>query len=546
MARLIANFAILGLASLCLAESAPWNRVAGFELTKAGFRASATLSDQFFFASPLESPKLDSKRAGDEMWKLPGAKPLSPDIIRLHQFGEGFDLHFSEGFALRIGSMSAPFISWSEGSVGDNVLSPEADYHLVSFRDNQPAILLTYPGAKTTAKVTGKPGQWVIRSGTKFNGWMRVVAPFGRRGWAAYDAATLGAQVDALKIEIGRWIRHAPRLISMEAALTDGGLQITWKFDQADPILLPVLEISQRAGSKRKVYLQTKAIRTRIDLPMRAVGKSVQAVFPELKHFPGRAMCSSPVEKVRTNALDTDDVLNLALANLLSSRSVDTRQDGFRVLNLAAQRFANGAPILVAGDSKSEWVAAQCLLAQVVAPQARGGWPEALVRATDPFACAFLDESGKMDARAMAIASLALVSSPEPLRQAYGGLLDLALCQSEFDEKSLKNLRDQAFGDTATLGIFNLPYRQITGQPISYLHHDGVLESSPIEVTLPEQVVVSMPSAVGSLNNFFRKADLPASSRMLWVVKAEQQTVVRGTGLFGPASGVCAGIPRLD
>lgn len=546
MERLVGSVALLAVASVCLAEPGPWNRVAGFELTSAGFRVTATLSDQFAFPNSISKAKLDSKRAGDEMWSFPDAKPLMPDLVRLHQFGEGFDLHFAEGFALKIGSMSAPYVSWADGSVGDNVLSPEADYHMLSFKDNQPAVLLTYPGAKTTAKVTGKPGQWVIRSGSKFKGWMRVVAPFGRRGWPAYDAATLGAQVDALKIEIGRWIRHAPRLVSTEAEQTAAGLQVTWKFDQPDPILMPTLDISQKPGAKRRVILLTKAIRTRIDLPMRVVGNTLRATFPEVKHFPGRAMCNSPVEKTRTNALDTDDVLKLALANLLSSRSVDTRQDGFRVLNLSAQRMPSSGPVLKPGSDDSAWTAANCLLAQVVAPQARGEWAGALVTAVDPFQHAYLTAEGKLDSRAMAIASLALVCSPDPLRQAYGALLDLALSQDESDATSMKNLRDQAFGTTTTLGPFNVPYRQITGQPIVYTFRDGVLTSSVVEVTMPEQVVVSLPSSVGSLNNFFRKADLPPAERTLWVVKSENQTTIRGSGLFGPVAGVCGGIPALE
>lgn len=523
------------------AQSGPG--IAGFDFDLEGFRV-LTSEAKFEFPDPIRKMRMIQKTPNDEVWEMDSPRPGEPSRLRVHPFGEGFDLYFERGFAFRVDSLKPPYLSWAEGSTGEEVLTPEADYHLVSFQSDLPPLLLTYPGAKTTVKVTGEEGRWAIRSGTPFKGWIRVIAPFGPRPWPATDAAGLGAHVAAMAPEVKRYTQHAAKLIGFRGARTAKGLVVLMNFDADGAILPRPIFKALDPGFRRSVILQTKTVRTNPNRPMRIEGRTLRVLFPNSRWYPGRALCSVPANLSRIDPFSPQEVANLAMVSMLSSRSRESRQLAFRVLNTFAQRFPGSEPELFSNTAPPALVAANCWLAQVVAPQARAKWIETLL-GMDRFEFDFEISDETEARRTMAMAALALAAHPEPDKQAFGALLDLALVGREEGPgaRPLSDLRSQAFGESMVMGPFNTPSRQITGQPFTFRIVDGRLETPKLDLAPLEALLLALPPGVGPLNKLIRSAPRQWEGISLWIAKAPEKERLKGIGIIGPAPRICDAVP---
>ncbi|MBL8086987.1 MAG: hypothetical protein JNM85_02810 [Chthonomonas sp.] len=427
--------------------------VRDFRISAAGFKITNARSDELQFAFPLRDAKVDWDRLAVRGLSVAPAK-LSPTRLRASGFSEGFEMFFTAGFALRVSSLGAPYLSWQEGSVAPGVLCAPSKFIALSFRDDQPPILFCFPDQLTTMKIDGRPGEWIIRSGSQLSGWVRVIAPFGARGYPTVTAADLGRLVKALQPSLPRWTSPSTRLSEVRANRTADGLVAQFKFDGVGATMPQAWERLILNKSARQVGVRGLLGRPISDGPRVFKKDSVELVLPDVRPLPGRALTSRDPGLPRIVFNDAASVLRLAMANSLSSRSSAVREVAMSELNSFAQRFPNGLQRSAAGTT-SELVAAYLLLGQIVAPARRSDW---LQTAADWIAWDTLDPA--VSAEASGTLALALGLGVSPTMQVRAGLLDAML---ELDQAGgMRESRHQIFRKDHPFGEFSTPNRVLS------------------------------------------------------------------------------------
>ncbi len=291
-------------------------------MDELGFRALSTRADRLRFERTLG--KFQTVSASDQQGVyLVSGGAWNPSKLRVNVAAPSFELYFPRGLALRLSSLQAPFLSWSEGSVGDGIPTPKTKWVLVSFRDEQPAVLLGFPMRDASLHVEGKPGDWAIRSTPDFEGWVRVALPFGLRPMPANDAAALGQQTVIVARHPETWIQSAPTLASFEARPEAGGVLGIWTYDRPGAAIPVGLALATRGGypvELRSGVLGENAPLT--DGPTAFCATEKLAVFFPMKSVPeGRALAvgaEADALPATISPLDPVSVSQLALGLLFS------------------------------------------------------------------------------------------------------------------------------------------------------------------------------------------------------------------------------------
>ena len=189
--------------------------IPGFLVERKGFKVRQDQADWFGFEMPSKIWKPVATDEFSQTVQLTGAG-LSPEKARFDLLGAGFSLYFRHGIGLKLTSIQAPYLGWDEGSVGPGVPTPNLQWVLVSFRDSQPPLLLAVQGPKEAFRISGKPGDWRLRSATPYQGWVRVTAPLGLRPFATNTASSLGALTLQVKPLLKYLMDPIPKLLGAE------------------------------------------------------------------------------------------------------------------------------------------------------------------------------------------------------------------------------------------------------------------------------------------------------------------------------------------
>ncbi|HVL40042.1 MAG TPA: hypothetical protein VM328_11685, partial [Fimbriimonadaceae bacterium] len=307
-----------------------------FEVDATGFRARHSTASPFGFESAGKSwkPLLTSEFGQTVQLAGIGRGPLklNSDLLSL-----GFGLYFQNGFGFVLATERPPFLSWAAGSVGPGVPTPESSWVLVSFESPQPPILLAFDGEPASVKVTGRPGQWLVRSEKMSALWVRVSAPFGVEPRATSTAAELGAAVRRVTEFEPFWTRRTPRHLRVAVEEEPTALTATWTFSGPGAALPQALLLATNAGYGLRIESEF----SRIDAPTAEGptalldGKELRVRFPIRRVPTGRAVGVGPAPETISTAswLDVPSVVELALANMISCREAALRQEGDRILS---------------------------------------------------------------------------------------------------------------------------------------------------------------------------------------------------------------------
>lgn len=249
--RPLTSAALFALASISLGQAfgrfgykAPPN-IPCFELTAQGFRNKATGSDWLRY----EPAGVRFQPAAISDWQatyLLSGGSGGPSKLRVNLYALGFELLFESGIALRSNALQSPFLSWRDGSVGPGVETPRTQWVLLSFRDQQPPVLLASTSASTWT-VSGRPGDWVVRSANA-KGWFRIVPPFGIVPQPANDAAALGRQVAHVKAHETFLTASPPKPIATQIAEESGALRAIQRFDAPGALVPSAVTFSRQGG----------------------------------------------------------------------------------------------------------------------------------------------------------------------------------------------------------------------------------------------------------------------------------------------------------
>ncbi len=417
--------------------------VPGFSIDKEGFAAHWPTSDRFHFKGASVSWKPVSVSDMTETVALGGGK-LKPQKARLNLLEPGFSLYFAQGMELDVHSTSAPYLSWLDGSVSENVPTPDVTWVVVSFRDAQPPIVLGFPDGAQSLKVVGKPGDWHLGTEKPIAGWVRVGLPIGLRPSPSNSAASLGKLTQAAARGAMFWTAMGPLLKGLKIEEDTLSITATWTFDKPNALVPAAATLARLGNYPLTVINDVEAIDQPTECgPVEYVtGTELKIRFPARKVPPGRALGvgrASPEGLGTVSPIDVPSVSELALGNLVGARDATQRKTAEDVL---AQYLAE-APYKEEPFSKQQLpfgmdgtgidlVAAQALLMQSLQAGIRSSVDaNALLTSLswrrDWTTWSFLTANKSLDRRAAALASIAGALRVEPQWRLEGAMLQAGL-----------------------------------------------------------------------------------------------------------------------
>ena len=290
----------------------------GWKIAPHGFLANVPVSDEFVFPSPLPSWKPTATTAFAQTVDL-GAEPDGgPTQLKMDLHVPGFSLYFPKGIDLQIGSIGAPFLSWSEGSVEQTVATPASPWILVSFRQGQPPVLFSFPDKPQAMIIDGDPGRWHLRTTGSFSGWVRVLLPFGLDIQSAATASSLGELAQKVKSEQELWSGHAPTLLGTKITSDSNSITETLTFDRAGALVPRAALVADYGGYPVHVTTNISQLETSGEEGPMAVTRepSLSIRFP-LHSWPScRYLASGALSDLPHGSLDIAGASELALAAL--------------------------------------------------------------------------------------------------------------------------------------------------------------------------------------------------------------------------------------
>ncbi len=471
-------------------------------------------SDPLQFVFPLTGNKITEITPTTMTWQFQSAK-LSPSKARVNAFADGIELYFEKGFALRFQTISPPYLSWAEGSVGESVPAAPSKFILVSHRSNQPPLLLTFPEGPQTLKVDGRPGQWSLRCASTTPFWVRFIAPNGLQPWPATQASDLGEQLKAFSPHLTRWTEPPVKLVSIQAENTPKGLKGTFKLSgpgAALPLRLAEAFRAKPRGMKAEAEVG-------MDIRTKArwfKGDSYTILFPPLAPVVGRAATATVPALKRIEYKNAKDVVNLALKNMASTRSVAIREQAMNELNAFATLLPAGwnSNTRVATERT---MAAYVLLGQVVAPGRRAAWTQALSAAVNPVTGNL--QTRNLDPTANDIAALALGLSDDARHQFLGALLDALGSSSAEPKRALSPFLEDLYGKKLGNTLVRQPIRVATMQPLVFAKN-GTAVSFEFSPTVNGEILqVFFPSSLGPLQGQVQREGAAIGGLQKWAVK---------------------------
>lgn len=291
-----------------------------FEVDKRGFRVKHSQADWFAFDTPASLWRVTATSEMGQTLYLGGGGG-TPQKLKVDLLAAGFQLYYQNGFRLKLGSLAAPFLSWFEGSVGPGVPTPKVSWVLVTFRDQQPPVLLGFPGDPCAVQLDGQSGSWTLKTTAPYSGWVRVVAPIGLEGFSANKAADLGELVNRVKADTQFNSGPAAKLLSTVIEEDLNGVTATYTFDREGAVLPDPVLLASLGGYPIKVTGATKSLRIRDEIGpvVVALEKAVSIRFPVRRIPTGRAVAVGEADWVApatVSPIDVPSVVELALANL--------------------------------------------------------------------------------------------------------------------------------------------------------------------------------------------------------------------------------------
>ena len=421
--------------------------IPGFKVDRSGFKVKQDQADTFAFENPSKAwkPLLTSEQ-GQTVW-LQGVG-RSPDKARFDLLGTGFSLHFTNGIGFRLTSTQAPYLTWMEGSVGAGVPTPNVQWLLVSFRDSQPPLLFALMDGTSPFEISGKLGDWRLRSAEPYAGWMRVVAPIGLKALATNTASSLGELTVQVKPLLKYFTEPIPKLLGLTVADEPAAVVATWAFDRPYAVV-PLPAILANIGGY-PLKLETPTVRidsTDVSGPTSiALDSFLRIRFPVKRIPTGRALVlgapkADPMGTV--SPIDVPSVSELAFANLPAYRDELTKDLAEETLGKYLGEAAYGAePFtnqrLPYGESGAgiDLAAAHALLMQSTITTVKAtSEPNSLLTSVllrrDWRSWQVWTPDTELSRRAGSLAALAGALCPEPERRMDAGMLEAGISAEE-------------------------------------------------------------------------------------------------------------------
>lgn len=397
-------------------------------------------SEFLSFATPLEDRKVFKS---SNMEQTVGFKVAAdcPSKFKVSLTAPGFSM-FADG-KLTLGStaIGAPYLTWSEGSVRQDVPTPAVSWVVLSFSPKQPAYIFGFPDAPGAMTIKGKPGNWSIELAPR-KGWIRVGRVPAVVG--TNSAASLGQLKLAAQKLSWLFVQPAPTLLQTKVTANNNSIQSNWVFDRPGAILPAPLFLARLDGLNVRVLSKSERISTTGPLgPVEVlIGKELIVQFP-LKRIPtGRPVAigsptTSPPGTV--SPLDLPSIAELAFEAIPASRDpevVKTAESAYAEflsqVNFAAEPSTQTQlPFLESGQG-ADLASAHALLTQILVSAKRASSEEnslftGLIWGQDWLTWKFSSPDEAINRRVGAFAAITGAFCPEPERRLSAAMFETGL-----------------------------------------------------------------------------------------------------------------------
>lgn len=216
----------------------------GITVTADGFRVSDSNGSLFRFYEPAGKVTLTQATARTAQWTFEGPRS-APKAVSANSWAPGLELTVNQGFRVRLSTLARPLVS-VPGATFDGAPTPRVPWVLISFRDPEPALLLSFRGQVSDVRVEGSPGEWVLRLRPAFEGPIRIAAPFGQLPPPGSGplVGRLGDLVAAAERHAQVWVQPAPRVLRYTVLSAPGALDLNWTFDRAGAVIPPAIVLA--------------------------------------------------------------------------------------------------------------------------------------------------------------------------------------------------------------------------------------------------------------------------------------------------------------
>jgi hypothetical protein len=141
----------------------------------------------------------------------------------------GFSLRYVNGMEWTGDGEEAPFITWSEGTVGPGVPAAAEGWVLLTWRNERPPLLLVFSNPVSLRSERTETGFKV--SSPRWTGTVSVRLPFGRRSIATAAAADFGKLLQELRPLLPLVAKQAAKPLSAAVTPHAEGYEVVVRFD---------------------------------------------------------------------------------------------------------------------------------------------------------------------------------------------------------------------------------------------------------------------------------------------------------------------------
>lgn len=209
----------------------------GLSWSQDGFRAADSNGLLFRFEDAAKSVRLVSATSRTAEWKVEGGRH-TPTDLRVNLRSPGFEMKVRPGFRFTLDSLRPPLFTTSIGTY-EGAPAPPTQWIMVSLRDNLPPVLFSFRQGVSEMRVSGSSGQWQVRLSPGYEGWIRVILPFGQRVPESSETLIerLGRQATAIKGMAPLATQQHPRAVNQRVFQGLGAMRLSWTFDRPGAVV---------------------------------------------------------------------------------------------------------------------------------------------------------------------------------------------------------------------------------------------------------------------------------------------------------------------
>lgn len=552
-----------GLTSLCVVAMtvATWAQgfgrfgysdvpqVPGFEVSAEGFKAQTGSADTFRFVRTLTLKR--TAASAENATYICETFAGAPQSIRVNLRSPGFEIYCYYGLDLQVRSLGGPVLTSGSASYGPGTPAPGGKWVMATFADVQPPVLFSFLDGQPETVVSGRSGEWHLKTLTPYKGWVRVCLPFGTRSLSASGVQSLGHLAQRVKSFESVWSQPAPKLVSQTAEVGDTSVKVTWSFDRAGALVPPAYVLAKLAGYKLRTPSSLRAMDGHTEQGPLAVclDKALVVQFPIRRLRPGRPVAvqtglfpSPPT----TTEPSVATFFEGAITNLMAARTKAWSSWGTAAIDeyLARATYTTepltgrALPFDAEGVGSDLAAAAACLWRSVAPqPSSSNRLLDALLTRFDPMSWRIDGPDRAVLRRAEALTSLACLLDQVDRQVATSAMLHAGLCAETALESFLVQAGHQSEGKSLSNPLAAM--RSALFSPSSKLDSKWAMLFSPIRVASTSTILAQQNKSRIRLtwSNTGKDSRLELSSKLPWS-PSESSNAETDDGLtFRPTKG---------